>query len=204
MKAIIKYLLLLLPLLGAAYTANAGTLPDSTDTEKRKWYAPDALTIQYAGNLGMFSGGVNYSFVHDKLNAEFLYGYVPRFDAEEALHLLSFKGIYKPFKKVELGNDYTLTPLRTNLAVSYHFRSQFSSSWDSSYPENYYWWISSFRITGGLGSAINKRIDVGNFKEISLYGEVGTYDLIVTSAVKDKTVTAWDIMSFGIGTSLSF
>ncbi|WP_162425846.1 hypothetical protein [Pontibacter pudoricolor] len=204
MKATIKQLLLFFTFSVAAFTSTAGTLSDSTDTKKRKWYAPDALTLQYAGNLGMFSGGANYKFLHDKLNAELLYGYVPRFDAEEALHLLSFKVIYKPLKKVELGNDFTLTPLRANLAVSYHFRSQFSSSWDSSYPENYYWWISSFRMTGGLGTAINKRIDVGHFKEISLYGEVGTYDLIVTSAVKDKTVTAWDIMSFGVGTSLSF
>ncbi|MBF9254197.1 hypothetical protein I2I11_12905 [Pontibacter sp. 172403-2] len=172
----------------------------------RKWYAPDAVTLQFAGNIGMFSIAPGYSFAHDKINAELSYGFVPKFDAAEALHLLTLKGIYKPFRKVPLHNDFSLTPLRVGMGLSYYFRSQFSTNWSNAYPaSDYYWWTSSLRLTGGLGPAVNYALPNSNtFKELSLYGEVGTYDLIATSAFKDETLTKWDILSFGIGLRASF
>lgn len=172
----------------------------------RKWYAPDAVTLQFAGNIGMLAVAPSYSFAKDKLNAELFYGYIPKFDAEEALHLLTLKGIYKPFRKVALKENLSLTPLRFGLGLSYYFRSQFSTNWSSAYPSNdYYWWTSSLRLTGSLGPALNYSLPASkSFSELSLYGELNTYDLIVTSAVKDKTLTAWDIISFSIGLRASF
>lgn len=171
----------------------------------RKWYVPDGVTLQFAGNTGMLALGANYSYFQDKLNAELLYGYVPEFDAEESLHLLTLKAIYKPFKKIAVGHNLLLTPLRTNLALSYHFRSQFSTSWSNAYPEGYYWWISSLRLSGGLGSEITYPLQNSKkIKSLTLYGEAGTYDLIVTSAVKDKTLTGWDILSFSVGVRAGF
>lgn len=172
----------------------------------RKWYAPDAVTLQFAGNIGMLAVAPSYSFAKDKLNAELFYGYIPKFDAEEALHLLTLKGIYKPFRKVALKENLSLTPLRFGLGLSYYFRSQFSTNWSSAYPSNdYYWWTSSLRLTGSLGPALNYSLPASkSFSELGLYGELNTYDLIVTSAVKDKTLTAWDIISFSIGLRASF
>ncbi|MHA6247539.1 hypothetical protein ACXYMU_06355 [Pontibacter sp. CAU 1760] len=172
----------------------------------RKWYAPDAVSLQFAGNLGMFSVAPSYSFAQDKLNAEFFYGYVPKFDAAEALHVLTLKGIYKPFKKVCLKENLSVTPVRLGLGLSYYFRSQFSTNWSNAYPTNdYYWWTSSLRLTGSLGPALNLALPHSDgFREISFYGDVNTYDLIVTSAVKDKSLTAWDIMSFSLGLRASF
>lgn len=152
----------------------------------------------------MFAGGANYSFAKDKLNAELLYGAVPKLDAQEMLHILTLRGIYKPFKKVPLNDKYSLTPLRVGLGVSYYFRDQVSTSWDSSYPDAYYWWVSSLRMTGSLGLGINRSIRNSKIKEVGLYTEAGTYDLIVTSAVKDKTLGAWDIISFSVGTRVAF
>lgn len=178
---------------------------EDTTTTSRKWYAPDALTLQFAGNVGMFAVGPNYSFSDGKVNAELLYGFVPKFDAEEVLHLLTLRGIYKPIKRVELSEKYKVTPLRLNLGLSYYFRDQFSTSWDSSYPKNYYWWTSSLRVTGGLGAELHRPIaNSRSIKELTLYGEIGTYDLIVTSAVKDPTLTAWDIVSFAVGVRAGF
>jgi hypothetical protein len=177
-----------------------------TSATTRKWFAPDAVTLQFAGNMGMFSIAPSYSFAQDKLNAELFYGYVPKLDAEEALHLLTLKGIYKPVRKVALKNDFSLTPLRVGLGLSYYFRSQFSTNWSSAYPtSDYYWWTSSLRLTGSLGPALNYSMpNSKSFSELSLYGDLNTYDLIVTSAVKDKTLTAWDIISFSLGVRASF
>ncbi|GHA79174.1 hypothetical protein [Pontibacter akesuensis] len=199
----LKIHLLLLCLLALPYVGIGQMAADSADA--RKWYAPDAVTLQFAGNTGFLSLGANYSFQKDKVNAELLYGFVPKLDAEEVLHLLTLKGIYKPIRRVELGNDFTLTPLRMNLGISYYFRDQFSTTWDSAYPKNYYWWTSSLRLTGGLGSELHYPLRNSNtFRELTFYGEVGTYDLIVTSAVKDPTLKAWDIISFALGARANF
>lgn len=201
----LKIIIVLAHLLIAPTLGVGQSMEENSDSE-RKWYAPDAVTLQFAGNIGMFSVAPSYSFAHDKLNGELFYGYVPKFDAEEALHVLTLKGIYKPFRKVPLGEDFSVTPLRIGLGLSYYFRSQFSINWSSAYPSNdYYWWTSSLRLTGSLGPAINYNLQNSkSFREISLYGDLNTYDLIVTSAVKDKTLTAWDIISFGVGLRASF
>lgn len=174
--------------------------------EMRKWYAPDAVTLQFAGNIGMFSAGPQYSFLKDRIDAELLYGFVPKQDAEEVLHLLTIRSRYKPFQKISITDNYTLSPLRVGLGLSYYFRSQFSTNWSSAYPSNdYYWWSSSWRVTGGAGFEINRKLS-GNrkIKELSFYSEVGTYDLILTSAVKDKTLTPLDILSLSVGVSAGF
>lgn len=177
---------------------------DSTCTA-RKWYAPDGVTLQFAGNVGMFAAGPSYSFLNDKINAELLYGVVPKFEAEEVLHLLTVRSIFKPVNRIQLSNQLQVTPVRLNLGLSYYFRDQFSTSWDSSYPKNYYWWTSSLRITGGIGAEMNYSLrNSSTVKELSLYGELSTYDLIVTSAIKDPTLTAWDILSFAIGVRAGF
>lgn len=189
--------LLFIPLLGLAQ--------EEDSLSSRKWYAPDGLTLQFAGNVGMFSAGPSYAFFQGKLNAELLYGVVPKQDAEEVLHLLTARAIYKPIKRINLNESLQLTPLRMNLGLSYYFRDQFSTSWDSSYPKNYYWWTSSLRITGGIGAELNHSLrNSGKIKELSLYSELSTYDLIVTSAVKDPTLTAWDILSIAIGVRAGF
>jgi len=191
-------------LLAVPYLAFSQNIADNTST--RKWYVPDAVTLQFAGNIGMFSIAPSYSFAHDRINAELSYGYVPKFDADEALHLLTLKGVYLPFRKIPLKNDFSLTPLRVGLGISYYFRSQFSTNWSDAYPaSDYYWWTSSLRLTGGFGPAINYALPNSNtFKELSLYGDIGTYDLIATSAFRDKTLTTWDILNFGVGLRASF
>ena len=160
--------------------------------------------LQFAGNIGMFSGGASYSFAKDKINTDLVYGVVPKLDAQEMLHILTLRGIYKPFKKVPLNDKYSLTPLRVGLGVSYYFRDQVSTTWSKDYPDAYYWWVSSLRMTGSIGLGINRSISNSKIKEVSLYTEAGTYDLIVTSAVKDKTLTPWDIISFSVGTRVAF
>jgi len=200
----IKILLNVACLLAFPFLAQSQDVED--DSTARKWYVPDAVTLQFAGNIGMFSIAPSYSFAQDKINAELSYGFVPKFDADEALHLLTLKGIYKPFRKVPLKNDFSLTPLRLGMGLSYYFRSQFSTNWSNAYPaSDYYWWTSSLRLTGSFGPAVNYALpNSKTFKELSLYGDVGTYDLIVTSAFKDKTLTTWDILSFGVGLRASF
>lgn len=174
--------------------------------EARKWYQPDGVALQFAGNLGMLAVAPSYSFAKDKLGAELFYGYVPKFEAEEALHILTLKGTYKPLQRRKLTEGLTVTPLRLGLGISYYFGDQFSTHWSSAYPNpDYYWWRSSLRLTASLGPALNLALPESSyFRELSLYGDINTYDLIVTSAVRDASITPWDIISFSLGLRASF
>ncbi|RIJ34432.1 hypothetical protein [Pontibacter oryzae] len=201
LKSILStFILSTLPFLTTAQELEVGA------ASARKWYAPDAVTVQFAGNIGMFAIAPSYSFAKDKLNAELFYGYVPKLDADEALHILTLKGVYKPIRNARIREGISLTPLRLGLGLSYYFRSQFSTNWSNAYPtSDYYWWTSSLRLTGSLGPAINFSLPNNqHFRELSLYGDVNTYDLIVTSAVRDESLTAWDIISFSAGLRASF
>ena len=49
------------PMLASAQSTEIGS------ATARKWYAPDAVTLQFAGNIGMFSIAPSYSFAQDSL-----------------------------------------------------------------------------------------------------------------------------------------
>ncbi|WP_162051874.1 hypothetical protein [Pontibacter pamirensis] len=171
----------------------------------KRWYQPDGVVLQYAGNMGFLSVGPSYSLAKNKLNVELLYGFVPKYDAEEALHLLTLKGVWLPLKEVKLNNDYTLTPLRAGLGASYYFNDQFPLTWKDGIPAGYYWWSSGVRVLGFAGAGINRNFgDDKTIKGVSLYSEIGTYDLILTSWVKDERLTLWEIANLSLGVRIKF
>ncbi|MDX5420631.1 MAG: hypothetical protein LPK07_05095 [Hymenobacteraceae bacterium] len=191
-------LLLALPLYLSAQ-APADSLP-----REKRWFVPDGAVVQHAGNMGYVAIGPSYDLGQEKLLLDVLYGYVPRFEAEEELHLITLKPVYQP-QKVALGDKYSLTPLRIGLGLSYYFGDQFSIRWDDSYPDGYYWWPTSLRLLGYAGAAVSRKFEAAKaIQEVSLYSELGTYDLIVTQWVKDSHLSAWDIINVSVGVRVAF
>jgi len=172
-------------------------------SQSRKWYVPDAAVIQYAGNMGMLSAGPGYDLAKKKIALDLLFGYVPKFEAEEIGRIISLKATYKPFR-IALNEKYTLIPVQGGLGVSYHFGDQFSTSWEGPIPKGYYWWPTSWRVLGFAGAAINRKIEDSTVKNLELYGGLGTYDLVTTAWYRDDRLTLWDIMSASAGVRISF
>ncbi|NDK56576.1 hypothetical protein [Pontibacter fetidus] len=199
----IRLLMLLATLLSVQYSCRGNTAQDTIVTVARKWYVPDAATLQFAGNMGMLSGGPGYDFAKGRLTTDLLYGYVPKFDAEEAIHLLTVKGTYKPWE-IERRRSFTVTPLQVGLGLSYYFDDNFPLTWDDKFPDGYYWWSPKVRLLGFAGAAVSRKIQNSYVKKIGLYSEVGTFDLLVTSWYKDDELTLWEIMNISVGTRVSF
>lgn len=196
------FLILLIVLLATPFTLK-GQSADGNYRQHRKWYVPDAAVIQYAGNMGMISAGPGYDLAHEKIAIDLLFGYVPKFEATEIGRLITLKTSYKPFK-IDLNNKYAVTPLQVGMGISYHFGDQYSTSWEGAIPKGYYWWPTSWRVLGFAGASVTRTVNSNVIKDIKLYSEFGTYDLVVTAWYKDDKLRVWDILSASVGIRARF
>jgi|SRR5690606_22214327 len=176
----------------------------TTDTD-REWYIPDHAVAQFAGNIGLVSAGVGYSYLKDKVQTDIMYGFVPSYESSTSIHILTAKTSWHPYR-IELKNDYMLEPLRLGTGVSYSAGPQFFTFLPKRYSDNYYWWASSLRITPFVGAAISRKIghDATIIKRVQFYGEIGTTDLDFVSKFGNKNMPVWDILNLAFGTKLVF
>lgn len=176
----------------------------TTNTD-RKWYLPDHVTLQFAGNIGMLSAGPGYSYLHDKVNTDVLYGFVPGFETNTSIHILTAKNYFTPYRHT-FNEKYQWEVLKTGFGVSYSIGSQFYTSLPKRYPDNYYWWASSLRITPFIGTALSTKIgnDATIIKRVQLYAELGTTDLDIVSKFHNKSISVYDALNLAIGTKLVF
>jgi len=196
----LKFLVLLLILPGHLFAQDSHT----TDTD-RPWYYPDHVVIQAAGNIGLIAVGPGYSYAKDKINTEVLYGMVPGYNSTTTIHIFTAKTSYHPFKK-ELAKNYLWEPIKIGTGISYSVGRQFYTTWPDQYPDGYYWWTTSFRLTPFLGTTLSRR--VGNehtlIKRIEISPEIGTHDLAVISYINNKQLPFYKILNIALGTKLVF
>jgi hypothetical protein len=196
------YLLLLNLLLLPAWSQAQDSHTSNTN---RPWYYPDHMVVQFAGNIGLLAAGPGYSFGRDRMDAELLYGLAPGFIAKSALHIITVKWSYRPFK-VNLKNGYLLEPLKVGTGISYTVGPDFHTTWPGRYPDGYYWWTSSFRLTPFIGPTISRKVGNENsrIKRVQLYGEVGSNDLAMLSFITNKKLAFTEILNIALGTRLVF
>ncbi|MFC5269810.1 hypothetical protein [Adhaeribacter terreus] len=202
MKNIIKYCLLLCILCGSFNLLAQDSHTSDTD---RRWYIPDHAVAQFAGNIGLVSVGVGYSYLNDKVQTDILYGFVPAFESKTSIHIVTAKNAYHPFA-IDLANDYVFEPLRIGAGVSYSAGPQFFTRLPKRYPNRYYWWASSLRLTPFLGMSISKKVghEATIVKRVQLYAELGSTDLDIVSKFDNETIPVWDILNLAIGTKIVF
>jgi len=176
-----------------------------TQNTSRPWYYPDHAVVQFAGNIGLLSAGPGYSFLRDRADAELLYGLVPGFQGNSSIHILTAKLGYRPWK-INLKNDYLLEPLKVGTGISYSIGPQFHTTWPGRYPDGYYWWTTSFRLTPFLGPTLSRKVGDGHslFKRVQVYSELGTNDLALVSFISNKKLGLTEIWNIALGTRLVF
>jgi hypothetical protein len=192
--------------LGAFFLPALGQAQDSfSGNTNRPWYYPDHVVIQFAGNIGLVSAGPGYSFARDHLDAELLYGIVPGFTGNSSIHILTTKFSYRPWK-INLKKDYLLEPIKLGAGISYSIGPQCHTHWPGRYPDGYYWWTTSFRLTPFIGPTLSRK--VGNedslIKRVQLYSELGTNDLALVSYISNKKLALFEIWNIALGTRLVF
>jgi hypothetical protein len=196
-----KKLLILLLITGSATFAQHQ--PDSSIT--RKWYVPDHIKMQFAGNIGFISGGPGYISRNKSLETDLLAGFMPEKFGGDALVSISLKTTYSPWR-VHLKNNSYIVPFSMGAYLSYTLGQQFESKWPSYYPSGYYWWATAIRSGAYVGGKFGKPITVNKRKSgVELYYELGSYDLLMVSYVQNrKFLSLPDISSLSFGVKLSF
>ena len=197
-----KNLLLSLLLLSGYFAFSQDELPAE---KSQKWYIPDHLKMQFAGNIGFISGGPGYISHNKTLETDFLFGFLPQKYGGDALVTITGKTTYSPWR-IPLKNSYNIVPFLLGFYLSYTFGPQFDSKWPSYYPSGYYWWATSFRPGAYIGGKVGREITINKRKRgLELYYELGTYDLLLISYAQNREyLKPGDIVNLAFGVKLGF
>src|SRR3546814_207085 len=80
---------------------------DSTKT--RRWYIPDYIPVQFAGNIGLLSSGAGFTSSKGNYQLGILYGYTPASVAHSNIHTLTAKNVF-PLCHYPLKNNQIFSP----------------------------------------------------------------------------------------------
>jgi hypothetical protein len=178
------------------FSSNAFAGPADTSNSKRN-IIPSTIHFQFAGFIGMFSGGAGYYFLNERVNTSLFYGYVPERYATSAIHTLALKTTLQIFK---LNKPSFITPalyggFTFNCEVSKH---SFIILPDY-YPKGYYGTQAiHFTFLGGLKA----RIPLSNKFALEPYAELGTLDSYLWYGISQNTLDADDLVKLALGVNL--
>ena len=177
----------------------------TTNTARPALY-PDHLATQFAGNIGLLSAGIGYSYAKDRLQTEFLYGVVPAFESKTTLHIITAKTTWYSRSR-PINERYGWVPVRAGTGISYSVGRQFFTQLPSQYPNGYYWFSTSFRLTPFVGTALNLSLNEGRtaFKKLELYADLGTTDIhLLSYSLNTKALKPWNVFNLAFGLKAVF
>ena len=179
---------------------------DEIPAEKsRKWFLPDHVKLQFAGNIGFMSGGPGYISKNKTLETDFMFGFLPQKFGGDALISITGKTTYSPWR-IHLKDNYNIVPFSIGMYLSYTFGPQFDTKWPAYYPVGYYWWATAFRPGAYVGGKVGKDIKLRKTtKNFEFYYELGSYDLLMISYVQNTNyLKLSDIVNLAFGVKMAF
>ena len=173
--------------------------------QERHWSSPDHVILQYAGSIGYVSGGVGHNVFKGKARASLHFGHVPK-AVGGPLNIFSTKLLFVP-RRYQVSERVVVNPFDAGLMISYHLGETFQSKWpEHQYPENYYWWRTSFRFHLNLESSVTMKMkDNTTFKAATGYLELNSNELYLVSLFQNRrSLMLWDVLMVGAGVRLHF
>lgn len=189
---------------------------------------PNIVSVQHAGNIGFLSAGIGWDYgQYDCWETHLQIAFLPKyhndrfditFTIKENLVPWSFglgprrwadENVAHPNRRPWNRRAFaSIEPLVGSLFVNTIFNNEFWVHEPEKYNGgDYYRFSSKMRINVGIGSRISFNIPKEHrrhFDRISLYYELSTYDLAISSAIPNKKITASDILTLGIGIQYKF
>ena len=170
--------------------------------EKRKWYLPDYMKIQYAGNIGFMSVGPGYEWWREIAQTDILYGYVPKYKGNAIIHTFTLKNTFRLYQ-FKINQKYNISPT-IGFSVSLEPGKNSYLRVPDKYPDGYY---STNGIYGGLNVGLKSRVGLNEkryFSSVEAYVELNTiaeyvyYNIIAQEDWED------DILSVALGFNFYF
>ena len=170
---------------------------------KKRWEGlmPNQSKLQFAGSMGMFSGGPGWSYgKRNQWETDWYIGFIPEIDEIEGHMTTTLKQTYTPFR-FRLNEFISVEPVTTGIYINKIFGEYFWSKLPEKYPKNYYFWAVNTRFNIFVGQSFVFKMGTKTLgKELSFFYELGTNDLYLISAFGNKSIGLKEIMglSFGI------
>lgn len=196
----------------------AGLMPKKSKYEmriqrKEKMWAsliPTHFVIQNAGNMGIISAGIGWSYgKQHQWETDLLFGYIPKHQSTRGKLTSTIKGNYIPWHLCvnphadwNAKGKWTFEPLTTSLYINTVYGHEFWKSQPSRYPDSYYDFMSTkFRLNLAVGQRLT--LDIPQSKRsihnrITLFYEIGTCDLYVRSLFQ-SSIPLKDVLGLSIG-----
>lgn len=199
-KCILLFLCFLFPFSGNIFAQDDWEIIE--EEEKNKWYKPDYLKIQHAGNIGFMSLGFGYGWWREVAQTDILYGYVPEHKGEATIHTFTIKNTFRLYQ-FNIKQKYNISPI-LGFSVSLEPGQNSYLRVPGKYPEGYYSTNSIYACLN-LGFKSKFKFDEKRFfSSIEPFVEVNTladylfYNIIAQEDWED------DILSLALGVNVFF
>ena len=177
-----------------------------------KWASliPTHMVIQNAGNMGIVSAGLGWSYgKRHQWECDLMLGYIPMHDSNRGKLTSTIKGNYMPWNICLNPNGdwnkkgrWNFEPLSASLYINTVYGHEFWRSQPGRYPDKYYDFMSTkFRLNAAIGQRLTYVIPQSkrqHHNRVTLFYEVGTCDLYVRSMFQ-TSIPLKDILGLSIG-----
>lgn len=177
-----------------------------------KWASliPTHMVIQNAGNMGIVSAGLGWSYgSRHQWECDLMLGYIPMHDSNRGKLTSTIKANYMPWEITLNPNGnwnkkgrWSFDPLSTSLYINTVYGHEFWRSQPGRYPDKYYEFMSTkFRMNVAIGQRLTYEIPQHkrqHHKRITLFYEVGTCDLYIRSMFQ-TSIPLKDILGLSFG-----
>lgn len=189
-------LVLLLPILITALEACANP---GDSTQSRRWYIPDYVPLQFAGNIGLFSLGAGYTSKHQTYQLSLSYGYVPYSVAQTDIHTITVKNNF-PLTWYGLKNNQMLIPY-LGLGLSAEVGGNAFFKMPSHFPDSYYDAPKNLRILAYGGARLQHLFseDFSFLRGVEFYAEAGTVDVYLWYKTLSSEIKFSQVFSLALG-----
>ncbi len=167
-----------------------------------KWYMPDYIKIQYAGNIGFLSIGAGYEWWREIAQTDILYGYVPKHKGEATIHTFTVKNTFRLYQ-FKIKQKYNISPT-FGFSVSLEPGQNSYLRVPGKYPEGYY---STNSIYACLNLGVKSKFKFDEkrfFSSIESFIEVNTLADYLYYNIKAQENWENDILSLALGVNVFF
>ncbi len=162
---------------------------------------PDYLQLQFAGKIGLISGGFGYHLFNEKVQLSLLNGYTPASIAGSPINTLALRASYS-ICKVDL-NKVHIVPYA---GVGGNFETT-GKAFYAKLPDRYadgYYFMSAAHATVFAGARLQIPVGKKEGQRLELYGETGTLDTYLYYYCKNSHIRLTEIFSGALGVSWHF
>ncbi|RNI26924.1 hypothetical protein [Rufibacter latericius] len=189
----------ILLLLGVVLLGSFPAFSQAPEKELSPYYAK----LQFAGEIGLVSGGIGRQSFNRKLETDLSLGYLPKKFGGDHILTVALKSSLLPFKPIRIKavDWYAFT---TGMQVSYTFGGDYFASerYLSRYPNSYYRFSTALHLYFFAGGQVNFT-RVRPLHRFSGYYEVGTLGEYLVSYVQNpRYLDPGKIFHLALGTKM--